>query len=111
MTAHDIYEMFVGEIGVGRKELLYELDYCDIYLITQGYRKRERTFCEMIRWSTFMSMSCGMSDLKKAGIFEPKDILKFRWEKADEEDRVPDQEEVERTRRELIEENRKNAEA
>ena len=73
--------MVVGEIGFPREEFLYVLKWWEIKAIIDGYRKRERTFCVMTRWSTFMTMCTGMADMKKAGLHKPEDLLTFPWEK------------------------------
>ena len=73
--------MVVGEIGFPREEFLYVLKWWEIKAIIDGYRKRERTFCVMTRWSTFMTMCTGMADMKKAGLHKPEDLLTFPWER------------------------------
>ena len=73
--------MVVGEIGFPREEFLFLLKWWEIKAIIDGYRKRERTFCVMTRWSTFMTMCTGMADMKKAGLHKPEDLLTFPWEK------------------------------
>lgn len=71
----------MGEVGIKRDEFLYILKWWEILAIIDGYRKRERTFMLMTRWSTFMTMSTGMADLKKAGIRSPEDLITFSWER------------------------------
>ena len=61
----------------------------------------------MTRWATFMQMCTGMADIKKAGINSAEDLIKFSWEKEDDEDNKPSDDEVEEMRRMLQEENRK----
>lgn len=97
----------MGEIGIDRKQFLYELPLWEIKLIISGYRKRERTYLLMTRWATFMQMCTGMADIKKAGINSAEDLIKFSWEKEDDEDNKPSDDEVEEMRRMLQEENRK----
>lgn len=54
-----------------------------------------------------MQMCTGMADIKKAGINSAEDLIKFSWEKEDDEDNKPSDDEVEEMRRMLQEENRK----
>lgn len=101
--------LLVGEIGIARDTFLYELKWWEIKAIIEGYRRRERTFCLMTRWSTFMTMCTGMADLKKAGISSEKDLMKFPWENDNADTELPSDEDVERMRDELIEMNKKMA--
>lgn len=101
----------MGEIGYNRNEFLHDLKDWEIRAIISGYRKRERTYCMMTRWSTFMIMSTGMADLKKAGISDPEDIMTFAWEKAAERDTIPDMDEIEAYRKQLQAENEQNRKA
>jgi hypothetical protein len=75
--------MFVGEIGIPRKEFLYELTYCDIILIQKGYDARYRNMWTASRWQTFYLMSAfvGSDGMRKANITSPRDLLPFPWEK------------------------------
>jgi hypothetical protein len=70
----------VGEIGFSRDKFLYGLKWWEIKAIIDGYRKRERTYLLMTRWSTFMIMCTGMADLKKSGIHSATDLMTFPWE-------------------------------
>lgn len=70
----------MGEVGYNRNEFLHELRWWEIKAIIDGYRKRERTYLLMTRWSTYMIMSTGMADLRKAGITSAQDLMEFSWE-------------------------------
>ena len=70
----------MGEVGFSRDKFLYALKWWEIKAIIDGYRKRERTYLSMTRWSTYMIMCTGMADLKKAGIFKVTDLMKFPWD-------------------------------
>ena len=97
---------FVGEIGIPRLEYLYELQYLDQIQIERGYDRRHRHIWGISRWQTYMLMSVSMAGLKKAGIYKPTDILKFPWDKSDEEaGNLPDDKEIARLRQIMIEEN------
>ena len=71
----------MGEIGFSRDKFLYALKWWEIKAIIDGYRKRERTYLLMTRWSTFMIMCTGNADMNKAGIRSATDLMKFPWEK------------------------------
>ena len=73
----------MGEVGYNRNEFLHELRWWEIKAIIDGYRKRERTYLLMTRWSTFMIMCTGMADLKKAGIHSDDDLMRFSWEESE----------------------------
>lgn len=82
MSAHERYQYLVGEIGIPRQEYLYELRYWEILLIVRGYARRHRDMWSAIRWQTF-SLMCVQADLKKAGIYNPTDLIRFPWDKTD----------------------------
>lgn len=75
----------MGEIGVSREEYLYEMRYWEILLIVRGYSRRNRDMWSAIRWQTF-SLMCISADLKKVGIYSPTDLLRFPWDKTDQDD-------------------------
>lgn len=104
-----MYQLFVGEIGYNRHEYLFELDYCDILLISRGYFRRTREMWSATRWQTFYLMSVSMADLKKAGIYRPSDLIKFPWEKDEPEGNMPSQADIEEMRRMMREENAKSS--
>jgi hypothetical protein len=104
-----MYQLFVGEIGYNRHEYLFELDYCDILLISRGYFRRTREMWSATRWQTFYLMSVSMADLKKAGIYRPSDLIKFPWEKDELEGNMPSQADIEEMRRMMREENAKSS--
>lgn len=71
----------MGEIGINRREYLYELTYCDIICIERGYYRRHRGMWSAVRWQTYNLMCVSMADMKKAGIHNPTDLLLFPWER------------------------------
>ena len=101
----------MGEIGFNRETFLHTLQWWEVRAIIEGYRRRSRTFCTMLRWSTFMQMNTGMADLKKAGIYEPQDLIKFPWET---EEKQPEEEwtdeDIQREREWLIQQNKEYSE-
>lgn len=70
----------MGEIGIDRREYLYELEYCEVMLIARGYSHRNREMWSATRWQTYNLMCVSMADLKRAGIYRPTDLMKFPWE-------------------------------
>ena len=82
---------FVGEIGIPRREYLYELDYIDMVQIERGYERRHRHAWSIGRWQTFhlMAAFCGGDNLRKSGINGPSDLLKFPWD-TDEQEQPPE---------------------
>ena len=73
---------FVGEIGIPRSEYLYDLQYLDLIQIERGYERRHRHEWSIARWQTFnlMGAFCGGDAMKKAGIHNPPDLIRFLWD-------------------------------
>ena len=106
---------FVGEIGIPRREYLYELDYLDMVQIERGYERRHRHAWSIGRWETFhlMAAFCGTEALSKSNIHTPTDLIKFPWDntghKGDDDDsNIPTPAAVEELRRQMREENERN---
>lgn len=74
--------MFVGEIGLSRREYLYHMRYYELLLIHRGYLRRHRDMWSATRWQTYNIMSCSMKDITAGGIYSPRDLLQFPWEKS-----------------------------
>lgn len=105
MTASDLYELFVGEIGIPRREFLYDISLWEARRIYRGYRKRYRDLWSAARWHAYRIMGAiPYVDLQKNGIFSPADILPLPWDKA-EVGELPSDEEIDKMRKELQEEN------
>jgi hypothetical protein len=104
----------VGEIGISRREFLYDLNYTDLMLIDYGYEKRRRDLWSSVRWQTFnmMSAQVGSDNMKKSGIYSPTDLLRFPWdnEGSDDTGSAPiSSKEVERMQQLMREENARRA--
>lgn len=85
--------MLVGEIGISRHEFLYDIQFWEAKRIIRGYYKRHRDMWSAIRWHAYNVMSAmPYTDLQKAGIRSPRDLLHFDWD--DEERDLPSEEEV-----------------
>lgn len=88
----------MGEIGIPRREFLYELRFWEVRRIIRGYRRRQRPSWEQARLNAFYIMSA-MADLSKAGIRSDRDLITFPWEKEEtKSDSLPSDEEVEEMR-------------
>ena len=99
--------MFVGEIGFSRKEFLYEIKQWETILIIRGYRRRQRTFCDMTRWQTYISLM-PHSKLRENGIMSATDLIKFPWDEDNEE--IISDEEAEDLANLIVEANKRSAE-
>lgn len=78
----------------------------EIKRIIRGYRVRQRTSWEQIRWQTFWLLHNGMLDCQKAGITTPADLIRFPWDQPDTSDGnntddTPTPEDIEAMRKEL----------
>ena len=56
MTAHDLFQEVVGEIGINRREYLYELAHDEITLIRRGYRRRNVLQYQLQRLQAYGAM-------------------------------------------------------
>ncbi len=106
---------FVGEIGISRREYLYELDYLDMVQIERGYERRHRHEWSIARWETFhlMAAFCGGKNLQESGIHSPVDLIQFPWDYqpnkgGDDDSLQPTPAVVEELRRKMREENERN---
>ena len=71
--------MLVGEIGISRREYLYELSYCEILLITRGYFRRYHPGWEqarLIAHQVHYCMGVSKGDVAKT----PQELIPFNWE-------------------------------
>ena len=76
----------MGEIGRDRHEYLYEMSYCDIYLIQRGYRRRNILQYQLQRLQAFGAFHC-MSGSKKT----PEDWIPLYFDKYIEDEDVVSQ--------------------
>ena len=84
MKAYDMYQTFVGEIGIPRREFLFHIRFWEARRILQGYSNRQRAMWSSTRWMTYNIMwAMPYLDLKKAGIMKPTDLIKFPWDETD----------------------------
>ena len=82
----------MGEIGISRREFLYEIDFWEARRIVRGYDRRHRTMWSATRWHAFNIMSAmPYVDMKKAGLNRPSDLIQFPWD-SDPEPPVSDDE-------------------
>ena len=102
MSAHDLYEIVVGEIGRAQHEFLYELKAWQLQAVIRGYYRRSRDMWSAMRWQTYNLMCVSMADLKKAGIYKPTDLIKFPWDKDEAAvGNLPSKAEIEEMQREM----------
>jgi hypothetical protein len=96
----------VGEIGYDRKEFLFELKQWEIILIIRGFRRRQRTFCDMVRLQTYINLM-PQTNLKENGIMSPSDLIKFPWD--DDNEEIISEEDVEDLTNLIAEANKRSA--
>jgi len=95
--------MLVGEIGIPRREVLYELQYWEIILIIRGYFRRYHPGWEQARLIAYNAAHC-------MGAKNPPTItqwLKFPWEH-EHADEISD-DEVNEIRKQIEAENQAKA--
>ena len=95
--------MLVGEIGIDRREFLYELKLWEIILITRGYFRRYHPGWEQARLIAYNAAHC-------MGAKNPPTItqwLKFPWER-DHVEEISD-DEVNEIRKQIEAENQAKA--
>jgi hypothetical protein len=95
--------MLVGEIGIDRREFLYELKLWEIILITRGYFRRYHPGWEQARLIAYNAAHC-------MGAKNPPTItqwLKFPWER-DHAEEISD-DEVNEIRKQIESENKAKA--
>lgn len=66
----------MGEIGINRREYLYELDYVDILLIIRGYQRRQHSSWEQARLIAYNARFC----MGAKNPPTPLEWLPFPWE-------------------------------
>ena len=76
--------MFVGEIGIPRREFLYEIRGWEARRILKGYQRRNILMYQLQRMQIWASMFCMGNPEKKT----PSDILHLYF---DDFDKEPDQ--------------------
>ena len=97
--------MLVGEIGIPRREYLYELKYWEILLITRGYFRRYHAGWEQARLVAYNAHYCMGSKNTPPTVQE---WLPLPWER-EASDPLLSEDEVEEMRREIQRENERNA--
>lgn len=70
----------VGEIGID-PDKFSRLKWWELRAVIRGYNRRHRHLWSVTRWHAFNIMSAiPYTDLQKAGITKPTDLIKFPWE-------------------------------
>lgn len=106
MSAHEAYELLVGELGIPRREFLYEMKLWEILALQRGREARAKLYWEPARFLAFtIAKSNGAKNINSL-----QDLVSFPWENDEEsEDELPTDEEIEATRRMLQEENKRRS--
>ena len=76
----------VGEIGISRREFLYELQYWEVLRIIKGYRRRGRLRNQLIAECTYAAMYAMRDPNGKTA----KDIFPALFEDDDDDREVPE---------------------
>ena len=75
----DVYQLIVGEIGIPRREFLYELHFWEVRRIIKGYRRRDWLKLQLMAECTYAAMYAmrdpkGMTPQKMfPELFKPED--------------------------------------
>lgn len=92
MTAHQHYQLLVGEVGIPRRQYLYELQWWEIRATLNGYRQRQRPYWEMARWIAWAAAHC----MGGKNIPTMQRWAEFPWEREAKEAQMPTPEEQQR---------------
>ncbi len=83
-----MYELLVGEIGIDRRTVLFDVDMSEVHLIIRGYRKRARDGWARQRWLIWaVSAMLGGSKFDT-----PAEMCPFEWEQEAEDNVKPETE-------------------
>ena len=98
--------MFVGEIGIPRREFLYEIRGWEARRILRGYQRRNILMYQLQRMQVWASMFCMGNPEKKT----PSDILHLYFDDFDKESDQPiSDDEIRQMQEEMAAINRANA--
>ena len=98
--------MFVGEIGIPRREFLYEIRGWEARRILKGYQRRNILMYQLQRMQVWASMFCMGNPEKKT----PSDILHLYFDDFDKESDQPiSDDEIRQMQEEMAAINRANA--
>lgn len=97
MSAHQMYELLVGEIGIEPHVFLYDLTLWQARAIVRGYYKRMRTSWEQTRLLVTVFAGAMGAEMKE---------IVFPWEE-EKKNKKEDKEALERLLAEAREHNRK----
>lgn len=89
MSAHEQFQVLVGEMQQPRLEYLYEMSYCEIILISRGYWRRYRTSWRQARMIAYYVRYC-MGVGKDETVKTESEFYPFPWER---ETHIPTEEE------------------
>ena len=89
----------MGEIGIPRREFLYDIKYWEARRIARGYSRRNRLEHQLLRITAFMT--CFSMRENKMRL-TPERWLPLPWEKDDEDDEEEDVPITEEEKQELL---------
>lgn len=81
--------MLVGEVGIPRREFLYELSWWEARRIMRGYTRRDRITKELLRLNAYCSL---FSTAENKFNLTPSQWLTLPWEKEENEVNLTDEE-------------------
>jgi len=95
--------LLVGEVGISRREFLFEIQAWEADRIIRGYRKRDRLTYQLLRLTAYSSF---FSFRKNEKQLTPEQWLPFSFDEHQDEDdeeesNIPSLEEVERMKEEI----------
>lgn len=97
--------MFVGEIGIPRREFLYEIRGWEARRIMKGYQRRHVLMYQLQRMQVWASMFCMGNPEKKT----PLDIFHLYFDDFDKDESPISEDEIRHMQAEMTTINRKNA--
>ena len=101
-----MYQLFVGEIGIPRREFLYEIRGWEASRIMKGYQRRHVLMYQLQRMQVWASIFCMGNPEKKT----PLDIFHLYFDDWDKDTDLPLSDEEARGMQDMIATiNRKNA--
>ena len=77
MSAHELYQLFVGEIGFHRSEFFHDIKWWEIRSIIRGYNARHHHGWEQARLIAYNAHYCMGS---KDPVPTVSEWIKFPWE-------------------------------
>jgi hypothetical protein len=93
-----LYQLFVGEIGISRREFLYEIKAWEARRIVKGYQRRNILHYQLQRMQVWASMFCMGNPEKKS----PTDILHLYFDDFDKDEAPVSEDEIRQMQEEMV---------